>query len=66
MERLRAELAMSEARVESLTWVLRIVRREINWGPDSPTLRLVDQSIAGVHGGGRVEHARSRAMLRSL
>ena len=66
IERLRAELAVSDARVESLTWVLRIVRREINWGPDSPTLRLVDQSIAGAQAPGHVERPRSGPMLRSV
>ena len=60
IERLRADLAVSDARVESLMWVLRIVRREINWGPDSPTLRLVEQSIAGAQTRSHVERPRSR------
>lgn len=64
--RLRAELAISEARVHSLTWVLRIVRREINWGPDSPTLRLVEQSIAGAEPARQVERSPTGPMLRSL
>jgi len=66
IERLRAELAVSDARVESLTWILRIVRREIDWGPNSPTLRLIDQSIAGAQAPGRVERAPSGPMLRSV
>ena len=47
IERLRNELTASQAHVDSLMWVLRIVRREVNWGPDSPTLRLIDRSMAG-------------------
>jgi hypothetical protein len=66
IERLRAELAVSDARVDSLTWVLRIVRRKVNWDPDSPTLRLIDQSIAGTQTIGPVERPQSGSKLRSV
>ena len=66
IERLRAELVVSDARVDSLTWVLRIVRRKVNWDPDSPTLRLVEQSIAGQQATGRVERPQSGSKLRSV
>ena len=66
IERLRAELAVSDARVDSLTWVLRIVRRKVNWDPDSPTLRLVEQSIAGQQAAGHVARPQSGSKLRSI
>jgi hypothetical protein len=67
IECLRAALALSDARVSSLIWVLRIVRREVNWGPDSPTLRLVDQSIAGAETPGKAERPPAgTAMQRSV
>jgi hypothetical protein len=66
IERLRAELAVSDARVDSLTWVLRIVRRKVNWDPDSPTLRLVEQSIAGAQAPGHVERPQTGSKLRSI
>jgi hypothetical protein len=37
--RLRAER-------DSLLWILRIVRREVNWSDDSPTLRMIDAALA--------------------
>jgi hypothetical protein len=37
--RLRAER-------DSLMWILRIVRREVNWSDDSPTLRMIDAALA--------------------
>jgi hypothetical protein len=27
-------------------WILRIVRREVNWSDDSPTLRMIDAALA--------------------
>ena len=67
IEHLRAELAVSDARVESLTWILRIVRREVNWGPDSPTLRLIEQSIASAETPRAVERPQTGApLLRSV
>jgi hypothetical protein len=27
-------------------WILRIVRREVNWSLDSPTLRMIDAALA--------------------
>jgi hypothetical protein len=67
IDRLRAELAMSDARVNALTWVLRVVRREVNWGPDSPTLRLIEQSIASGNFPRPVERAAAEgSLLRSV
>ena len=66
VERLRAELAASDARVDSLTWVLRIVQRKVNWDPDSPTLRLVEQSIAGAQARSPVDRPQSGPKLRSV
>jgi hypothetical protein len=66
IEQLRAELAVSDARIESLTWVLRIVRRQVSWEPDSPTLRLVEQSIAGAQTVHRAERPQSSSKLRSI
>ena len=37
--RLRAER-------DSLLWILRIVKREVNWTDDSPTLRMIDAALA--------------------
>ena len=37
--RLRAER-------DSLLWILRIVRREVNWSEDSPTLRMISAALA--------------------
>jgi hypothetical protein len=31
---------------DSLLWILRIVRREVNWSDDSPTLRMIDAALA--------------------
>jgi hypothetical protein len=31
---------------DSLLWILRIVRREVNWSEDSPTLRMIDAALA--------------------
>lgn len=67
IERLRGELTASQARVESLMWVLRIVRREVNWGPDSPTLRLIERSMVGTDSPRSVERPPAGApLLRSV
>jgi hypothetical protein len=31
---------------DSLLWILRIVRREVNWSDDSPTLRMINAALA--------------------
>jgi hypothetical protein len=31
---------------DSLLWILRIVRREVNWTDDSPTLRMINAALA--------------------
>jgi hypothetical protein len=66
IERLRTALAVSEARVDSLTWVLRMVRRKVDWDPFSPTLRLVEQAIAGTQTVALVERTQSGTKLRSV
>jgi hypothetical protein len=31
---------------DSLLWILRIVRREVNWSDDSPTLHMINAALA--------------------
>ena len=47
----RSEAGLDEsvqlrAERDSLLWILRIVRREVNWSDDSPTLRMIDTALA--------------------
>lgn len=47
----RSEVALDpsvqlQAERDSLLWILRIVRREVNWSDDSPTLRMIDAALA--------------------
>jgi hypothetical protein len=47
----RSEVALDDsvrlqAERDSLLWILRIVRREVNWSEDSPTLRMIDAALA--------------------
>jgi hypothetical protein len=36
----------TRAERDSLLWILRIVRREVAWSEDSPTLRMIDAALA--------------------
>ena len=40
------ESTQLRAERDSLLWILRIVRREVNWTDDSPTLRMIDAALA--------------------
>jgi hypothetical protein len=40
------ESVQLRAERDSLLWILRIVRREVNWSDDSPTLRMIDTALA--------------------
>jgi hypothetical protein len=40
------ESVQLRAERDSLLWILRIVRREVNWSDDSPTLRMIDAALA--------------------
>jgi hypothetical protein len=40
------ESTQLRAERDSLLWILRIVRREVNWSEDSPTLRMLDAALA--------------------
>jgi hypothetical protein len=40
------ESVRMRAERDSLLWILRIVRREVNWSDDSPTLRMIDAALA--------------------
>jgi hypothetical protein len=40
------ESVQLRAERDSLLWILRIVRREVNWSDDSPTLRIIDAALA--------------------
>ncbi len=40
------ETVKLRAERDSLLWILRIVRREVNWSDDSPTLRMIDAALA--------------------
>jgi hypothetical protein len=40
------ESTQLRAERDSLLWILRIVRREVNWSDDSPTLRMIDAALA--------------------
>jgi hypothetical protein len=45
IERLRDELARATTQRDAAIWALRIVRRDIHWYDDSPTLRVVEQVL---------------------
>jgi hypothetical protein len=40
------ESVQLRAERDSLLWILRIVRREVNWSEDSPTLRMIEAALA--------------------
>ena len=40
------ESVQLRAERDSLLWILRIVKREVNWTDDSPTLRMIDTALA--------------------
>jgi hypothetical protein len=40
------ESVQLRAERDSLLWILRIVKREVNWTDDSPTLRMIDAALA--------------------
>jgi hypothetical protein len=40
------ESVQLRAERDSLLWILRIVRREVNWSDDSPTLRMIEAALA--------------------
>ena len=40
------ESVQMRAERDSLLWILRIVRREVNCSVDSPTLRMIDAALA--------------------
>jgi hypothetical protein len=40
------ESVQMRAERDSLLWILRIVRREVNWSDDSPTLRMIEAALA--------------------
>ncbi len=40
------ESVQLRAERDSLLWILRIVRREVNWSDDSPTLRMINAALA--------------------
>jgi hypothetical protein len=41
-----SESVQLRAERDSLLWILRIVRREVNWSDGSPTLRMIDAALA--------------------